>query len=572
MVINKIYPHVNVTTTALLRGAVEAVDTGATTLFVPFLAKKGLANKAQKILNLNQFVSEYGEPDFAYQGRSILNAYNWLNAGGSIYALRLVGSDAVVASGSYNDGTDDIITLTAKHEGSYYSDISVNFKATIYSATTEYLDVTVLVNGNRVAQYFKRGADNLIPTLEASEFFSSVAFESGFEFVDLYNEAFDAGPAGVTVELDLGTDSAESFDVLAKQFFDLYGGSSTTSNDLTAGSKTFTVASTAGLWVGADVLIKNSDTKYMVGEVTNLTSTVITVTVLLADITGTGSALASWTITEVSKLPVSEVGNTLGYEAIGNKLEFPIDMILDAGHSELTKQAIANFTAESTGDRSDIVVLFDTLDFSSSETGTAAEVTSTSVNHAVYTQKLVVNDVLAGKDIYVSPTYFLSSLIPANDRVYGIQWPTAGLNRGVLTGVKSIDLNPSEEQKQAFFEDAVNYIEKDSRGYKFMSQRTKEDAETALRFLNNVRVTNKMVRDLENLGRDYLFEFNDSATLTNLRNALNRYVNEWIQNRTLSLGTVDVQKNATSDERVDVTLNIRFTGTIEIISIDIVIE
>jgi hypothetical protein len=57
-----------------------------------------------------------------------------------------------------------------------------------------------------------------------------------------------------------------------------------------------------------------------------------------------------------------------------------------------------------------------------------------------------------------------------------------------------------------------------------------------------------------------------------MRNALNRYVSEWIQNRTLSFATVDVQKDEISDERVNVGLNIRFTGTIEIISIDIVIE
>lgn len=578
MVINKIYPHVNVTTTALLRGAAEAIDTGATTLFVPFLAKKGLANKAQKILNLGQFVAEYGEPDYAYQGRSILNAYNWLSAGGSVYAFRLVGSDAVTATGSLGSSPNQII-LTAKHAGSYYADISVNFRATVYSSSTDYLDVTILANGNRVAQYFKRSADNLVSTLEASEFFSSVALSGTYTFATLHAAAEAAGAAGLTIDLDGGTDSTMGFDTLVKQTFDLFTGSSaTTGVSINVASVAVdgsfasgvSITSTSGLRNGVRVRLSNGN-NYVQGTVSNLAATSFTITVNAKS--GTGS-FTSWSaVTEVSHLTVLEFGNTLGYESIGNKLEFPIDLILDAGFSEITKNAIASFTAESTGDRSDISVIFDQVDFFTDSTfGAAAEITTTSFNHAVYAQKLVVNDVLAGKDIYVSPTYFLASLIPVNDRIYGIQWPTAGLNRGVLTGVKSIDLNPSEEQKQAFFEDAVNYIEKDSRGYKFMSQRTKEDDETALRFLNNVRVVNRMSRDLENLGRDYLFEFNDSATLTNLRNALNRYVNEWIQNRTLSLGTVEVEKNATSDERVDVTLNIRFTGTIEVISIDIVIE
>ncbi len=582
MVINKIYPHVNVTTTALLRSAVEAVDTGATTLLVPFLAKKGPANIARKILNLGQFVAEYGEPDFAYQGRSILNAYNWLNAGGSIYAVRLVGGNATTAEGTYVGATggeydgDDIVTLEAKYAGSYYSDISVNFKATVYSSSTDYLDVTILVNGSRVAQYFKRSAENLISTLEASEFFGSVSFDGDYTFDELHEEAVDAGSSGITVDLDGGADSTVEFDTLVKQFFDLYGSAATSpsvniSSVTISSTVTMTVGSTSGLRNGVTVRAANG-TSYLQGVISSLSGTTFVLTIG-SKVVGSPTSATSWTITEIASSQSSEVGTTLGYETVGNKLELPIDLILDAGFSEITKSAIAAFTAESTGDRSDVAVIFDQVDFFTNSTlGAAAEITTASVNHAVYAQKLVVNDILAGKDIYVSPTYFLASLIPVNDRIYGIQWPTAGLNRGVLTGVKSIDLNPSEEQKQAFFEDAVNYIEKDSRGYKFMSQRTKEDDETALRFLNNVRVVNRMSRDLENLGREYLFEFNDSATLTNLRNALNRYVSEWIQNRTLSLGTVDVQKNATSDERVDVTLNIRFTGTIEIISIDIVVE
>ena len=105
-----------------------------------------------------------------------------------------------------------------------------------------------------------------------------------------------------------------------------------------------------------------------------------------------------------------------------------------------------------------------------------------------------------------------------------------------------------------------------------MSQLTGEAENTSLRFINNVRVTNKIVRELEELGRRYLFEFNDTITLTNMRNALNRYVTEWIQNRTLSLANVIVEKAPYSDERVNVNLTIKFVGIIDVISIDITIE
>jgi hypothetical protein len=109
-----------------------------------------------------------------------------------------------------------------------------------------------------------------------------------------------------------------------------------------------------------------------------------------------------------------------------------------------------------------------------------------------------------------------------------------------------------------------------------MSQRTynysdEDDVETALSFLNNVRVKNKMVQDIEALARNYLYEFNDSTTLNNMNAALNKYVNDWVQNRTLSYGSVEVEAGSTIEE-VNVTLNITFTGTIEVITIDIVIE
>ena len=109
-----------------------------------------------------------------------------------------------------------------------------------------------------------------------------------------------------------------------------------------------------------------------------------------------------------------------------------------------------------------------------------------------------------------------------------------------------------------------------------MNQRTGENVgtnkHTALAFINNSRVICRMVHEIEKLGRDYLFEFNDAMTLANMRSVLNKYVSNWIANRALSYGSVEVAQSTTSNEAVNVTLNIKFTGTIEVISVDIVIE
>lgn len=570
MVINKIYPHVNVTTTALVRTPAAAVDNGATTLFVPFVADKGLSNQVQKIFNLSQFISEYGEPNYESQGRTILNAYNWLSAGGAIYALRLVGSDATKAD---NDVQTNLV-IEAKYEGSYYNSIDLRL-INVSTTSTKYVRAEVLVNSVRVQTFSRLSADNFISVLEGSEYFGSVAFASGKTFDDLVTALGAVNSAGLTLAFSGGTDSSESLEKLVRNFFELYSATMTTSSSIDlsnppASDITLTLSSgdapNSLLEVGDVIRMYNGD-DYLEGIIKTIDANTITLNYDLGyTVDGTSSA-SEWSVLEVSSIAIS------GASLIGNKLEYPIDMILDAGYPSLTKQAIANFTNEVDGSRSDVVVLFDQFDFSvAAATGAAAGVTSSSINHAVYSQRLVVSDVVAGKDINVTPTYFLASLIPNNDFVYGRQFPTAGLTRGVLSGVKGINENPSEETKNSNYQNRINYIEKDSRGHYFMSQLTREDQDTALRFLNNVRVLNKMVRDLEDLGREYLFEFNDTTTLNNMRNALNRYVTEWIQNRTLSLGTVEVAADELSDERVNVTLNIRFTGTIEIISVDIVIE
>jgi hypothetical protein len=257
-------------------------------------------------------------------------------------------------------------------------------------------------------------------------------------------------------------------------------------------------------------------------------------------------------------------------KVLESKLELPIDVIMDPGYSLTAKELLKTFSTT----RDDIFYIFSSIDFSESEIGTLREFYDyiNKINQAFYTQKLSVEDVISGKNLWVAPTYFLAKLIPNNDRVYGMQWPTAGLSRGVLTGVQGINLNPTSDEKTSFYQNRINYIEKDSRGYKFMSQLTGEPENTALRFINNARVTNKMIRDLENIGREYLFEFNDSTTLSNMRAALNRYVTEWVQNRTLSFADVIIEPDEFLEEKVNVTLTIRFTGTIEIISIDITIE
>jgi len=531
MAIIKNYPHVNVSVDALLRPRAPFVESGATTLFVPFIADKG-SDKIEKIYNLAQFIDEYGSPDLDKQGRGILNAYNWLTRGGVVYALRLVGASAAPRIGFATPGYlrtgltgANPVKIIAGSKGLAYENFTVSITASNVTSG-EFLDVVITNDlGREIQRLTRLTSENLKTRLESSPYISSFELNTGITFALVYAAAAAghlSGEPTIVNNVDTGVTGRLT----------LVGGSNTSATNI------------------AD--LNNLIAKFFG---------------LLADTS------------------FDQHYSTM----LGNKLEHSIDLILDAGYSLAAKNAIADFV----GERDDITVLFDTFNFTTDESGEPADINSPYLttakflgknNVAVYAQKLTVNDPISGKEIWVTPTYFLSRLIPVNDRTYGLQWPTAGLTRGVLEGVTGININPTNSLditdganaeypgKEYLYINRINYIERDARGYRFMSQSTRAPIDTALRFVNNVRVANKMARELENLGRNYLFEFNDSITLKNMSNVLNRYVGEWIQNRTLSYGLVTVDKNEFSDEKVDVTLNIRFTGTIEIISIAITIE
>jgi hypothetical protein len=696
--INKVYPHVNVTTKALLRTIPEIAESGATSLFAPFYSKKGPSGKIQRIFNLNQFVAEYGEPDFSYQGRSILDIYNWLSAGGSLYALRLVSPNAVKASGSldlasfydydqywydksgnilhtytadttswttaifgpgpgavankfygtkltafpeptaFNLGqyflvgnelkkVEDVggtatlsstittateffatntnslylysefgtwsipvvlktykpleILVQAKYEGNYYNDVSLFITRSKYSTSNEsFLDVQVLLKNQRVQSLFKLNAERFGEVLSGTEYVN-VSLSNYTDFEELVGIV----SGGVSIPLTGGIDGLFSFEDSLARFYgisklslesDTFVLPSNTNN----GTTILQIALSSGVnnttsyvkWAKGDILNISTGTNFIIGEISDEpTATNIPIRIL-SRFPQTGEVTGTWTIRLQDDYEYVSAESMLS-----NKLETPADVIFDSGHSLTIKNLMKEFSEV----RDDIFFFLSDFEFTSKDNGDIANVIAEKLNQAVYAQKFSVDDVISGKNIWVGPTYFLASLIPFNDRIYGMQWPTAGLTRGVLSGVKAINSNPNNEDKDLFYTTRINYVEKDSRGYKFMSQLTGDSfientsgeyQETSLKFINNARVTNRIVRDLEELGRDYLFEFNDAATLLNMRNALNRYVTEWVQNRTLSQANVEVAKDPYSDERVNVTLNIKFTGTIEIISIDITIE
>ena len=103
----------------------------------------------------------------------------------------------------------------------------------------------------------------------------------------------------------------------------------------------------------------------------------------------------------------------------------------------------------------------------------------------------------------------------------------------------------------------------------FMTKYTLETDNTALKYWNNVRCVIKMANEVESIGRWYIHEDTTDATLRNLSNAIEKYMNDWVLSRALNKSIVEVYADENDDTLVHVILNVRFNGTIEIISVEI---
>ena len=268
-----------------------------------------------------------------------------------------------------------------------------------------------------------------------------------------------------------------------------------------------------------------------------------------------------------------------------DRLSVKCDYILDAGYPEDIKVMIAEKLAsadETLRVRDDIIYLMDNLiiDYKNNLVPISTNVelddkyeTRCIANYG--TQYLTTEDIyskLSGREVYVTPTYFLAGLIPFNEATYGTYAATAGKRRGKIMDALSLSENPDPKAKDMLYEDRINYIERDSSSIQFMSQSTSQKENNALRFLNASRSLNKISRDVESIGRNYLHEMTTVTSLNNLHDAISNYLNAWVQNRSLKKCLVNVYADEFDDTLVHIILDIQFSGTIEIISVEINID
>lgn len=131
---------------------------------------------------------------------------------------------------------------------------------------------------------------------------------------------------------------------------------------------------------------------------------------------------------------------------------------------------------------------------------------------ALYEPYNKVSDPFTGEDIWFSPIYHMSYIIPRNDNVAELWFAAAGFNRAAINNIKELRYNPRLGQRDQLYLKQLNPIVRFSQGYVVWGQLTSQAKPSALQDLNIVRLVLYCKRAIEQFCRFFIFEQNDQIT------------------------------------------------------------
>lgn len=278
----------------------------------------------------------------------------------------------------------------------------------------------------------------------------------------------------------------------------------------------------------------------------------------------------------ISNLIISVFNGTIDSSIVDANM-CPFDIVLDAGYDTSVKNAIINFVTEV---RDDIMALLDT-EYPNSPVDSlnykSTFVTYGGFNVAIFTQYFTVADTrYTGKDIDVTPTYFLASKIPANDITNGVHSTFVGPRRGIINAsdFKNLSFNPTDTWKEQFYKNKINYVERDNRRTKFATQLTFQRQNTALSQISNVRALLKIRKEVSAIAEEYIQERMTDDTLTLLDQEINEYLVQWTDNGCCKeiTGRVYASDYEKSQNTLNVQIELVFTDIIERININLLVS
>jgi len=244
------------------------------------------------------------------------------------------------------------------------------------------------------------------------------------------------------------------------------------------------------------------------------------------------------------------------------------NLVFDAGYETSVKTAIHDLVVE----REDCIAI---LDNGSNKTCSDSLVerknhhTYNTMYCALYEEYNQIYDTFTGKEIWVSPVYHMSYLIPRNDFVAEIWYAVAGFNRASIASIRNLRYNPKQGERDQLYLAQLNPIVKFAPGYVVWGNLTTQTKPSALQDINIVRLVLYVKRALEQYCRYYIFEMNDSTTWNQIKADCTSFLELIKSKRGLYSYTVDVGATPYEIKTKTIHVNIVLQPTRVVEKIDI---
>jgi hypothetical protein len=248
-------------------------------------------------------------------------------------------------------------------------------------------------------------------------------------------------------------------------------------------------------------------------------------------------------------------------------------LVYDAGYPTDVKTAISTLCQT----RRDCVGILDNGDNSSVNLAISRRTNNHTYNNyfvALYESFSKVSDPFTGEDVWFSPIYHMSYLIPRNDNVAEIWYAAAGFQRAAIDSIKELRYNPRLGQRDQMYLKQLNPIVKFAAGYVVWGQLTSQAKASALQDLNIVRLVLYCKRAIEQYCRNFIFEQNDEITWGQVSGAIVEFL-EVIKNRrgldnySVDVGATDYEKKT---KKFHVNITLQPTRVVEQIELNFYIQ
>jgi len=220
--------------------------------------------------------------------------------------------------------------------------------------------------------------------------------------------------------------------------------------------------------------------------------------------------------------------------------EYYFPLVWDAGYPTDVKNSIVTLTSDI---RLDGVAILDNGD----NISYAEAITSRTTDHnfntryaSLFEPYSKLFDIHTGKDVWFSPVFHMASMIPLNDKLYEIWYPSAGFNRGTIDSIKELRFSPKLAQRDQFYLKQINPIVRFSIGETVWGNLTTQKRPSALQDLSIMRMVLYIKRALEQFLKWFIFDFNDPAAWNEMQNSITPFLQSIQEARGLESFTVDI--------------------------------